>query len=93
MDVTQEIEQRAQWSAPAWAASSISCVTSTLGSVYSTNIFRKGSVNPTPWPEGTRMREHAALPTDIRGLVKFSQGEGGVYSVRAQDGPQEMKRN
>ena len=38
MDVTQEIEQRAQWSAPAWAACwalcSISCVTSTLASVY-----------------------------------------------------------
>ena len=34
MDVTQEIEQRAQWSTPAWAACcvlcSISCVTSTL---------------------------------------------------------------
>ena len=38
VDVTQEIEQRAQWSAPAWAACcalcSISCVTSTLASVY-----------------------------------------------------------
>ena len=38
VDVTQEIEQGAQWSAPAWAACcalcSISCVTSTLASVY-----------------------------------------------------------
>ena len=38
VDVTQEIEQRAQWSAPAWSACcalcSISCVTSTLASVY-----------------------------------------------------------
>ena len=38
VDVTQEIEQRAQWSAPAWAACGalcfISCVTSTLASVY-----------------------------------------------------------
>ena len=38
VDVTQEIEQRAQWSAPPWAACcalcSISCVTSTLASVY-----------------------------------------------------------
>ena len=37
VDVTQEIEQRAQWSAPAWTACcalcSISCVTSTLASV------------------------------------------------------------
>ena len=37
VDVTKEIEQRAQWSAPAWAACcalcSISCVTSTLASV------------------------------------------------------------
>ena len=40
MDVSQEIEQRAQWSAPAWAACcalcSISCVPSTLVSVYPT---------------------------------------------------------
>ena len=38
VDVTQEVEQRAQWSAPAWAACcalcSISCVTSNLASVY-----------------------------------------------------------
>ena len=38
VDVTQEIEQRAQWSAPGWAACcalcSISCVTPTLASVY-----------------------------------------------------------
>ena len=37
VDVTEEIEQRAQWSAPAWAACcalcSISCDTSTLASV------------------------------------------------------------
>ena len=34
VDVTQEIEQRAQCSAPAWVACSISCVISTLASVY-----------------------------------------------------------
>ena len=38
VNVTQEVEQRAQWSAPAWAACcalcSISCVTFTLASVY-----------------------------------------------------------
>ena len=38
VDVTPEIEQRVQWSAPAWAACcalcSISGVTSTLASVY-----------------------------------------------------------
>ena len=38
VDVTQEIEQRVQWSALAWAACcalcSNSCVTSTLASVY-----------------------------------------------------------
>ena len=47
MDVTQEIEQRVQWSAPAWAACcalcSTSCVTSTLASVYSIRL------NGTTW--------------------------------------------
>ena len=55
VDVTQEIEQRAQWSAPAWAACcalcSISCVTSTLASVYAVSKKQRGT-----WPSTSGAR-------------------------------------
>ena len=51
VDVTREIEQRAQWSAPAWAACcalcSISCVASTLASVYR---YTEGKIVNFPIP-------------------------------------------